>query len=92
MPADLGVPIPMGEVLPEHREGEHVVCSGYFGRGLGFPLHTFVCGLLHFFGCQLHHIPPNRVLHITNFITFYECFLGTTPHFELFRYFFHVCV
>lgn len=49
-------------------------------------------GLLHFFSCQLHHIPPDGVLHIANFITFCECYLGTAPLFELFRYFFQVCV
>lgn len=49
-------------------------------------------GLLRFYGCQLHHIPPNGVIHIKNFINFCECFLGKAPHFEMFRYFFRVCV
>lgn len=92
MAADLEHRIPDGEIPPTPRDGEHVIHQEYFGRGLGFPLHSFVCGLLRFYGCQLHHIPPNGVLHITNFITFCECFLGTAPHFELFRYFFRVRV
>lgn len=49
-------------------------------------------GLLFFFGCQLHHLTPNGVLHIANFIMFCECFLGTAPHFELFYYFFRMRV
>lgn len=34
---------------PPPRDGEHVLHQEYFGRGLGFPLHNFVRGLLHFF-------------------------------------------
>ena len=60
----------------------------FFGRGLGFPLHPFMRGLLFFFGCQLHHLTPTGILHIANFITFCECYLGTAPHLELFRHFF----
>lgn len=33
----------------------------------------------------MHHLKPNPFLHITNFITVYECYLGIAPHFELFR-------
>lgn len=51
MLADLGVPLPTREVLPEPRDGEHVLCLGHFGWGLGFPLHTIMRGLLHFLGC-----------------------------------------
>lgn len=56
------------------------------------PLHNFMRGLLFFFGCQLHHLTPNGILHIANFITLGECFLGTGPHFELFWYFYRVKV
>ena len=51
-----------------------------------------MCDLLHFFGCQLHHISPNGALHIANFITFCECYLGIAPHFDMFHYCFWVCV
>lgn len=49
-------------------------------------------GLLFFFGYQLHHLTPNKILHNVNFIMFCECFLGTATHFELFHYFFRVQV
>lgn len=73
MPADLATQISEGEVPPMPHDGEHVLCQEYLRRGL-----------LRFFRCQLHHIPPNEVLHITNFITFCECFLRIAPHFKLF--------
>lgn len=58
MLADLKRRVPDGEVLPAPRDAEHVIHQEYFGRGLGFPLHSFVRGLLCFFGCQVHHTPP----------------------------------
>lgn len=70
MPVDLERFIPKGEAPPTPRVGEHVIHQEYFEMGLGFPLHNFVRWLLHFYGCQLHHNPPNGVLHITNFKTF----------------------
>lgn len=72
MPVDLKVCIPSREAPPEPCVSEHVLCSGYFRRGLGFLLHPFMHGLLYFLGCQLQHIPPNGVLHIANFIIFCE--------------------
>lgn len=90
--ADLVRRMPSKEVSPTPDASEHVLHQEFFGRGLGFPLHRFVRGLLFTFGCQLHHLTPNGILHIANFMIFCECFLGTTPHFELFRYFFRVRV
>lgn len=92
MTEDLRHRIPDEEFPPTPLDGEHVIHQEYFLRGLGFPLYSFVRVLLCCYGCQLHHIPPNGILHITNFITFCEIFLGTSPHFELFRYFFRVRV
>ena len=42
MPAGLSVRLPSGEALQEPREGEHILCPGYFHRGLGFPLRDFM--------------------------------------------------
>lgn len=90
MPVDLTVWIPSGEVPPTPLEGERVLYQKYFERGLGFPLHSFVRRMLQFFGCQLHHIPPNGVLHITSFITFCEYFLGQLPTSSCFGFFLSV--
>lgn len=40
----------------------------------------------------MHQLTPNAILHVANFITLCECFLGTCPQFELFHYFFQVRV
>ena len=62
----------------------------FFGRGLGFTLHTYVWGLLFFFGIQLHHLNPYSILHLANFITLCKFFLGAAPHFDHFRRLFFV--
>ena len=92
MPAGLSVRLPSGEALQEPREGEHILCPGYFHRGLGFPLRDFMRVNLWFVGCQLYHIPPNGVPHIRNFITFCECYLGIAPHFDMLCYFLRIYV
>lgn len=71
---------------------ERVLHQQLFGHILGFPLHSFVHELLFFYACQLHHLTPNTVLHIANFIMLRDCFLGMELHFELFHYYFWVKV
>ena len=41
-------------------------------------------------GVQEHHLTPNSILHISIFVHLCEAFLGIEPHFDLFRYFFHL--
>ena len=41
---------PRGQVIPVPKAGERVVFTSHFVRGLGFPLHPFVRGLLFFYG------------------------------------------
>ena len=57
----------------------------YLIRGLGFPIHPFLCGLLEFYGLQLHNLTPTSVLHIAGFVTLCELFLGVEAHFTLWR-------
>ena len=42
------------EVLPEPRDNKHVLFLESVHRGLGFPLHDFVWGLLYAYGVQIH--------------------------------------
>lgn len=44
--------------------------------------------LLHHYKLELQHLNPNGLLHVTTFITFYECFLGVQANFLLWVYFF----
>ena len=38
------------QVIPTPKPGERVVFTPHFLRGLGFPLHPFVCGLMFYYG------------------------------------------
>jgi hypothetical protein len=60
-------------------------------RGLSFPAHEFLCGLLFVYGVQLHQLTPNSILHIACFVTLCESFLGIEPHFLLWRSIFRLC-
>ena len=57
-------------------------------RGVGFPIHPFLRGLLEFYRIQLHHLIPNSILHIAGFIALCEMYLGCEAHFGLWRKYF----
>ena len=54
-------------------------------RGLGFPIHPFLRGLLEFYGLQLHNFTPASILHIASYVALWELFLGCEAHFELWK-------
>ena len=47
-------------------------------------------GLLHFYKIKLQHLNPNGIQHMAVFIMLCKGFLGISPHFDLWRYFFTV--
>ena len=47
---------PEGQVIPTLKPGEWVVFLPHFLRGLGFPLHPFVCGLMYYYGLDFHDL------------------------------------
>ena len=51
------------ESVPNPSKGERVCFVPYLIRGLGFPIHPFLRGLLEFYGLQLHHLTPASILH-----------------------------
>jgi hypothetical protein len=59
-------------------------------RGLSFPAHEFLRGILFVYGVQLHQLTPNSILHIACFITLCESFLGIEPHFLRWKYLFRL--
>jgi hypothetical protein len=59
-------------------------------RGLSFPAHGFLHGLLFVYGVQLHQLTPKSILHIAYFVTLCESFLGIEPHFLLWKYLFRL--
>ena len=58
--------------------------------GIGISLFIFFSGLLRYYRIQLHHLTPNSFVHISIFVHLCEAFLGIEPHFELFRFLFHL--
>jgi hypothetical protein len=57
-------------------------------RGLSFPAHEFLRGLLFVYGMQLHQLTPNSILHIACFVTLCESFLGIEPHWVPWKFLF----
>ena len=80
----------LGEDRPYENTGEIVAFAHYFERGLGLPCSVFFFGLLLYYMIQLHHLTPNSFVHISIFVHLCEAFLGIEPHFELFRFLFHL--
>ena len=78
------------QVIPTPELGERVVFIPHFLRGLGFPLHPFVHGLMFYYGLDYHDLAPNSFLHISAFIVVCEAFLRVPPHFGLWLKVFNV--
>ena len=72
-----------GQIVPTPEPHERVVFLHHFLRGLGFPLHPFVRGLMFYYGLDFHDLAPNFVLNISAFIIVSEAFLRIWPHFDL---------
>lgn len=79
-----------GERLPNPCGRELVVFEDFYRRGFGLPAHLFMRKLLAYYGISLVHLNPNSTLHLSIFINLCEAYLGIEPHFNLFRYFFHL--
>jgi len=81
---------PKGQVIPTPEPSEWVVFLPHFLRGLGFPLHPFVRGLMFCYGLDFHDLAPNSFLHISAFIVMCEALLRIHPHFGLWLKVFNV--
>ena len=44
----------------------------------------------YYYRVQLHHLTPNSFVHLSIFVHLWEASLGIEPHFELFRFLFHL--
>lgn len=65
-----------------------MVIASFNEHGFGLPLHTFVWGLLFYYGMELLNLHPNTFLHIACFITLCEAYLGMPPHWKLRKHLF----
>jgi hypothetical protein len=79
---------PSTERIPKPLSGYRVMFLAFLLRGLSFPAHEFLRGLLLVYDMQLHHLTPNSILHIACFITLCESFLGIEPHWILWKFLF----
>ena len=57
-------------------------------RGLGYPAHWFLRGLLNEWGLELQHLNATGVLHIVGFVIVCEAFPEMEPHADFFRWLF----
>jgi hypothetical protein len=60
---------PSTDCIPKPPSGFRVMFLAFLLRGLSFPAHEFLRGLLFVYGVQLHQLTPNSILHIACFIT-----------------------
>jgi hypothetical protein len=58
---------PSTERIPEPPSGFRVMFLAFLLRGLSFPAHEFLRGLIFVYGVQLHQLTPNSILHIACF-------------------------
>ena len=82
--------LPGSEDSPSPSDGYVVSFAHFHERGLMTPAHKFLQGLLHFYKIELQHLNPNGIQHMAAFIALCEGFLGISPHFDLWRYFFAI--
>jgi hypothetical protein len=81
---------PSTERIPKPPSGFRVMFLAFLLRGLSFPAHEFLRGLLFVYGVQLHQLTPTSILHIACFGTLCESFLGIEPHFLLWKFLFRL--
>jgi hypothetical protein len=79
-----------GEQFPCEDIKELVVFASFFEHGFNLPAGDFFRGLLYYYQLELVHLVPNSITVVSTFIHFCEVYLGISPHFLLWRYFFCV--
>jgi len=77
--------VPGKEEFPQPHSDEVVSFLTFHERGLGYPAHWFLRGLLNEWGLKLQHLNPTGVLHLAEFDTVCEAFLGMEPHMDFFQ-------
>ena len=82
--------LPSNEDASSPPEGYFVSFAHFDKWGFATPAHKFLRGLLHYYKVELQHLNPNGIQHIAAFVALSEGFLGISPHFDLWWYFFAV--
>jgi hypothetical protein len=79
-----------GEQFLSEDVKEQVVFTSFFERDFNLLAGDFFRGLLYYYQLELVHLVPNSMTVVSTFIHFCEAYLGISPHFLLWRYFFYV--
>jgi len=82
--------LPGNEDMSAPPTGYVVSFAHFHERGFATAAHKFLRGLLDYYQVELQHLTPNGVQHIAAFIALCEGFVGISPNFDLWRYFFTV--
>ena len=61
-----------GQIVPTPKPNDGVVFIPHFVRGLGFPLHPFVRGLMFCYGLDFHDLAPNSFINISAFVVLWR--------------------
>ena len=77
--------VPGRKEFLQPRPNEVVSFLTFHERGLGYPVHWFLRGVLNEWGLELQHLNLTGVLHIVGFVTVCEAFLEMEPHADFFR-------
>jgi hypothetical protein len=80
----------VGEQFPSEDVKEQVDFASFFERGFNLPVGDFFRDLLYYYQLELAHLVPNSITVVSTFIHLCEVYLGISPHFLLWRYFFCV--
>jgi hypothetical protein len=78
-----------GVTVPTEDTHESVIYISFLIRGLALPISPFFRGLLDFYHLNLTHLNPNSILQVSVFVHLCEAYLGTLPHFGLWKYLYH---
>ena len=82
--------LPGKEDMPSSPDGYVVSFAHFHEHGFETPTHRFLRGLLHYYNIEVQHLNPNGNQQMVAFVTLCEGFLGISPHFDLWRYFFTI--
>jgi len=82
--------LPGDEASPSLPDGYVVSFAHFHEHGLVTLAHNFLRVMLHFYKIELQHLNPNGIQHMAAFVALCEGFLGISPHFDLWRYFFTI--
>jgi hypothetical protein len=78
--------VPEDPAFPTPTEGYVVSFVEFYEHQFGMPPHRFLHSLLLYYGPELHHLAPSRVLHIVAIVTLCEAYLGIASVHDLWKY------